>query len=79
MKELGQWAYELMAGEGTWADKSDFEQAFWRKLEAAIRADEREACAKVVEGEALETDDVEVRDWNIAIEHAVCAIRERKP
>jgi hypothetical protein len=46
-------------------------------FEALVRADEREACAKVVEAAKADEEDWDSNDWNQAVEFCASRIRAR--
>jgi hypothetical protein len=48
-----------------------------RWFEALVRADEREACAKVVEAAKADEEDWDSNDWNQAVEFCASRIRAR--
>jgi hypothetical protein len=85
VKEPGQLAYDAFwNNDGSWEQEELDARAVFARVEAAVRADERdnviEECAKIIEAEKLEEapDNDSDRAYDAAIEHAAAAIRAAK-
>lgn len=53
-------------------------EAHFQAFADLIRADEREACAKVVDAAKAGEEDWDSNDWNQAVEFCAAAIRSRE-